>query len=109
MLSYGQGKFCLIFNEEGEVMATTILGTSTVAEDGNIPFPQKLKDALSRNGLGSGVDVTIVFDGKRVVLMDSALYALQEIGEAMEGKAAEAGFSSEEELDDYVLRTPRRS
>lgn len=81
----------------------------TVDPNGNIPFSDKIKSILSSNGMGAGTDVTISFNGrKQIVVMDTALYALQEIQEAMKGKAKEAGFQTEEEFDAYILRSSRR-
>ena len=79
-----------------------------VDPNGNIPFSDKIKSILRKSGMGAGTDVTISFNGKQIVIMNTALYALQEIQDAMKGKAKEAGFQTEEEFDAYILQSSRR-
>ena len=76
-------------------------------QEGDIKVPQELKALFDKDGFGTGTSLTFDYDGERVVIMDSALYALKDFQEAMKGKAEEADLVTEEDCDNVVFQNRR--
>ena len=73
----------------------------------NIPVGTGGQVTLSNNilaclGAGEGTDLTFICEGNRVIIMNSALYAMKELQEGMRGKAERAGLRSEEDVDAWL-------
>lgn len=77
-------------------MATTFVDNAKVMSKGQITIPKDIRDLL---GLSCGDRVTFIVDGAGSVrLVNAATYAMQLLQANMTGAAAEAGFSSEEDV-----------
>ena len=78
-----------------------LVDNTKVLPQGLVQFP---KEILDRLGAGDGSHLTLVCEGDRVVVMNSALYAMKEFQQGMAGKAESAGIRSEEDADALVKR-----
>jgi AbrB family looped-hinge helix DNA binding protein len=78
-----------------------IVDNAKVMSKGQITLP---KDIRAQLRLGVGDRVTLICENNRVVLMNSALYALKEFQDAMQGEAARAGLNSDEDVVDLIMQ-----
>ena len=69
---------------------------------GQITLPKDIRMAL---GVSTGDRITLVCQGTQVTLMNSAVYAMKVLQQAMEGEAQKAGIASEEEASAMVMDT----
>jgi AbrB family looped-hinge helix DNA binding protein len=77
-----------------------------VMAKGQITLP---KDIRAKLGVGEGDRVVLVWDKDRVIMMNSALFAMRALQDRFEGAAKEAGFSSEEDVADYITQMRREA
>lgn len=70
-----------------------------VSSKGQITIPASVRKALR---LKSGDKIVIQEENGRFYFDNAALVAFQRVEQAFEGAAAEAGFHSEEELQEYM-------
>ena len=75
-----------------------LVDNAKVMSEGQITLP---KDILKLLRLGTGDKVTFVCEGDRVVLMNSAVYAMKIFQKGLAGEAEKAGIGSED--DAYAL------
>ena len=85
-------------------MSTQIVETAKVLPKGQITIPKDVRKAL---GITTGDRVMLVSDGDRIVMMNPATYAVQWLGQEMAGKAERAGFTSEDDVADYITQMRR--
>jgi AbrB family looped-hinge helix DNA binding protein len=78
-----------------------IIDNAKVMPKGQITLPKNIRTQLR---LGVGDRVTLICENNRVVLMNSALYALKEFQDTMRGEAARAGLNSDEDVVDLIMR-----
>jgi AbrB family looped-hinge helix DNA binding protein len=71
---------------------------------GQITLPKDIRAQLC---LGVGDRVTLICENNRVVLMNSALYALKEFQDAMQGEAERAGLKSDDDVVDLIMQMRR--
>ncbi len=76
-----------------------IVDTAKVMSKGQITLPKDIRDALQ---LASGDRVTLVYENDRVILMNSAVYAMKMLNSGMSGEAEKAGIETEEDIDALV-------
>ena len=88
-------------------MSSIFISRTPFTQQGDIKVPQELRVLFNRDGFGTGTSLTFDYDGERVIIMDSALYALKEFQEGMKGKAEEAGLMTEEDCDNVVFQNRR--
>lgn len=77
-----------IFVENAKVMAK-----------GQITLPKDIREVL---GLKTGDRVTLISQDNQVIMMNSSVYALKMLQDAMQGEAGKAGLYSDEDVDDLI-------
>jgi len=87
-------------------MSTQIVEMAKVLPKGQITIPKDIRESL---GVSTGDRVMLVWDGSRAVMMNPATYAVQWLGEQMTGNAESAGFSSEDDVADYITQMRREA
>lgn len=87
-----------IFTTDAE---SPLVEDAKVLPQGLVPFP---KEILEHLGAGDGSYLTLVCEGDRVVVMNSAVYAMKKFQKGMAGMAESAGIVSEEDADALVKR-----
>ena len=75
-----------------------------VMPKGQVTIPKKIRNVL---GVASGDRVTFIVDENGVRVVNSAIYALERFQEQMKGKAAEAGFQSEDDIAEWITNSRR--
>jgi AbrB family looped-hinge helix DNA binding protein len=76
-----------------------------VMSKGQITIPKKVRIAL---GINAGDRVTFVVDGNQVRIANSAIYTLEQFQKNMTGEAQKAGFSSEDEIAEWITESRRK-
>ena len=75
-----------------------------VMSKGQVTIPKKVRAAL---GINTGDRVTFIVDGGNVRVVNSALYALQRFQEQMKNEAGSAGFTSEDDIAEWITNSRR--
>lgn len=71
---------------------------------GQVTIPKNIRMAL---GVSTGDRVTFIVENGSVRIINSAIYAMQKFQEQMKGQAALAGFTSEEDIADWITNSRR--
>ena len=71
-----------------------------VMAKGQITLPKDIRSVLRIN---TGDRVTLICEGDRVVLMNSAVYAMKMLQKAMEGEAEKVGVQSDDDVVDMIM------
>jgi len=74
---------------------TPIIDTVKVMSKGQITLP---KDIRSRLHLSVGDRVTLICEEDRVILMNSAVYAMKVLQKEMKGEAEKAGIRTDDDV-----------
>ena len=85
-------------------MATTFVNDAKVMSKGQVTIPKNVRQAL---GVETGDRVTFIVDGNDIRVVNSAVYALQRLQQQMKGEAAKAGFTSEDDVADWITNSRR--
>lgn len=80
-------------------MNMPIIDTVKVMSKGQITLP---KDIRSRLRLSTGDRVTLICEDDRVILMNSAVYAMKMLQKEMEGEAEKAGIRTDDDIMELV-------
>ncbi len=80
-------------------MQNIIVDNAKVMAKGQITLPKDVREFLR---LTTGDRVTLVCEGDRVIMMNSAVYAMKTLQREMTGEAEKAGISSVEDADALV-------
>ena len=72
-----------------------IFNTAKVMSKGQITLPIEIRKNM---GLSTGDRVALIFEKDRVIMMNPAIYAMEEFQEAMKGEAEKAGLNTEEDI-----------
>lgn len=80
-------------------MSPIIVDSAKVMSKGQITLPKDIREALQLN---SGDRVTLVYENGQVVMMNSAVYAMQMLNNGMKGEAEKAGFETEEDINNLI-------
>lgn len=80
-------------------MENVIVDNAKVMAKGQITLPKDIRTLL---GVTTGDRVTLVCNGSRVYLMNSAIYAMQMLQEEMVGEAEKMDLTREEDIDALV-------
>ena len=80
-------------------MAVPIIDNAKVMAKGQITLP---KDIRSQLRLSTGDRVTLICEDDRVILMNSAVYAMKMLQQDMVGEAEQAGLGSDDAVMDLV-------
>jgi AbrB family looped-hinge helix DNA binding protein len=81
-----------------------IIDNAKVLPKGQITIPKDIREHLSIN---TGDRLTLICEADRVIVMNSAIYALKEYQKAMRGAAEAAGFNSEDDVAEYLMQMRR--
>jgi AbrB family looped-hinge helix DNA binding protein len=81
------------------MVSTPIIDTVKVMSKGQITLP---KDIRSRLRLSTGDRVTLICEDDRVILMNSAVYAMKMLQKEMEGEAEKAGIRTDDDIMELV-------
>ena len=76
-------------------MENIIVENAKVMAKGQITLPKDIREAL---GVGTGDRVTLIKQNNRVIMMNSAIYAMKLLQQSMEGEAEKAGLRSDEDV-----------
>ena len=80
-------------------MAVPIIDNAKVMAKGQITLP---KDIRSQLRLSTGDRVTLICEDDRVILMNSAVYAMKMLQQDMVGEAEQVGLGSDDAVMDRV-------
>jgi len=80
-------------------MAVPIIDNAKVMAKGQITLP---KDIRSQLRLSTGDRVTLICEDDRVILMNSAVYAMKMLQQDMVGDAGRVGLGSDDAVMDLV-------
>ena len=80
-------------------MSVPIVDNAKVMSKGQITLP---KDIRSRLRLATGDRVTLICEDDRVILMNSAVYAMKMLQKEMKGGAEKAGLQTDDDVMDLV-------
>ncbi|MCL2020085.1 MAG: AbrB/MazE/SpoVT family DNA-binding domain-containing protein [Oscillospiraceae bacterium] len=81
-------------------MQNIIVDNAKVMAKGQITLPKDIRDILR---VGTGDRVTLISEGDRVVIMNSAVYAMKMFQEEMKGEAEKAGLYSDDDVVDLIM------
>jgi len=81
-------------------MQNVIVDNAKVMAKGQITLPKDIRDALR---VGAGDRVTLVCESDRVIMMNSAIYAMKVLQKEMEGEAEKAGLYSDDDVVDMIM------
>ncbi len=80
-------------------MSVPIVDNAKVMSKGQITLP---KDIRSKLRLANGDRVTLICEDDRVILMNSAVYAMKMLQKEMKGEAEKAGIQTDDDVMDLV-------
>jgi len=81
-------------------MQNIIVDNAKVMAKGQITLPKDIRNLLS---VDTGDRVTLICENDRVVMMNSAVYAMKMLQKEMAGEAEKAGLASDEDVIDMVM------
>lgn len=76
-------------------MESLIIDSAKIMSKGQITIPKDIRDRL---GLDMGDRVTLICEGDRVVMINSAVYAMQLMQQHMSGAAEAAGLATDDDV-----------
>ncbi len=85
-------------------MPNVLVNDARVMSKGQVTIPKNIRMAL---GISTGDRVTFIFENGTVKVVNSAVYAMQKFQEQMRGEAEKAGFTSEEDVADWITASRR--
>ena len=81
-----------------------LVSDAKVMSKGQVTIPKKIREAL---GVAPGDRVTFLVDNGCVRIVNYAIYTLQKFQEQMKGEAEKAGFTSEEDIAEWITKSRR--
>ena len=85
-------------------MNLPIIDTAKVLPKGQITIPKDIRDYLK---IRVGDRLTLVCENDRLILMNSAMFALKEFQKAMAGEAEKAGIHSDDDVIEIITQMRR--
>ena len=82
-------------------MTLPLIDNAKVLPKGQITIPKDIREHLSIN---IGDRLTLICKDDRLILMNSALFALKEFQDAMEGEAEKAGLKSDDDVVELIMQ-----
>ena len=82
-------------------MNIPLIDSAKVLPKGQITIPKDIREYLKIN---VGDRLTLVCEDDRLVLMNSAMFALKEFQKAMEGEAEKAGLRSDDDFIELIRK-----
>jgi len=78
-----------------------MIDNAKVLPKGQITIPKDIRKQLNIN---VGDRLTLVCENDRLILMNSAMFALKEFQQAMEGEAHKAGLRADDEVVNLIMQ-----
>jgi len=85
-------------------MNIPIIDNAKVLPKGQITIPKDIREHLRIN---VGDRLTLVCENDRLILMNSAMFALKEFQKAMESEAERAGINSDDDVVELIMKMRR--
>ncbi|MCD8007327.1 MAG: AbrB/MazE/SpoVT family DNA-binding domain-containing protein [Oscillospiraceae bacterium] len=85
-------------------MQNVLVNDARVMSKGQVTIPKNIRTAL---GVSTGDRVTFIFENGTVKVVNSAVYAMQKFQEQMRGEAEKAGFTSEDDIAEWITASRR--
>ena len=82
-------------------MNIPIIDSAKVLPKGQITIPKDIREQLNIN---VGDRLALVCENDRLILMNSAMFALREFQKAMEGEAEKADLHSDDDVVDLIMQ-----
>ena len=82
-------------------MRNYLIDNAKVMAKGQITLPKDIRDMLR---VGTGDRVTLICEDDKVVMMNSAVYAMKLLQKEMAGEAEKAGLHSDEDVIDMIMK-----
>ena len=76
-------------------MDNIIVDNAKVMAKGQITLPKDIREAL---GVSTGDRVTLIRQNNQVIMMNSAVYAMNLLQQSMEGEAEKAGIKTDDDV-----------
>lgn len=86
------------------MLNTAVINDARVMSKGQVTIPKNIRAIL---GIAPGDRVIFVAENDAVRVVNSAVYAMQKFQEEMRGRAASAGFTSEEDVAEWITKSRR--
>ncbi len=83
---------------------TAFVNDAKVMAKGQVTIPKNVRAAL---GISIGDRVTFIVENGQVIIVNSTIYALRRFQEQMKNEAMSAGFTSEEDVADWITESRR--
>jgi AbrB family looped-hinge helix DNA binding protein len=87
-------------------MQNIIVENAKIMTKGQITLPKDIRDTLR---VGAGDRVTLICEDDRVIMMNSAVYAMKVLQKEMTGEAEKAGLFSDDDVVDMVMEMRNES
>ena len=84
--------------------ATILINDARVMSKGQVTIPKNIREVL---GVTTGDRVTFIFENGYVRVINSAKKKKKKFQEQMKGQAEKAGFTSEEDVAEWITNTRR--
>ena len=81
-------------------MQNVIVDNAKVMSKGQITLPKYIRDILN---IGAGDRVTLISEGDKVIMMNSAVYAMKTFQKEMAGEAEKAGLYSDDDVVKMIM------
>ena len=81
-------------------MENIFVDSATVMAKGQIPLSKDIREQL---GIGVGDIVTLVCQNDRVIVMNSAIYAMKLLQDGMKGEFEKAGIYDDDDVMNLVM------
>ena len=82
-------------------MTVPIIDNAKVLPKGQITIPKDIREQLKIN---VGDRLTLVCENDRLILMNSAMFALRNFQKTMAGEAEKAGLNSDDDVVDLIMQ-----
>ncbi|MCL2298172.1 MAG: AbrB/MazE/SpoVT family DNA-binding domain-containing protein [Proteobacteria bacterium] len=81
-------------------MKEVLVDNAKVMAKGQITLPKDIRAAL---GVSTGDRVTLIRQADQVIMMNSAIYAMKMLQQAMQGEAEKVGLDSDESVAAMIM------
>jgi len=82
-------------------MSMPMIDNAKVLPKGQITIPKDIRERLKIN---VGDRLTLICENDRLILMTSAMFALEEFQKAMAGQAEKAGLHSDDDVVELIMQ-----
>jgi antitoxin PrlF len=85
-------------------MDKMIVDNAKVMSKGQITLPKEIRQQM---GIDTGDHVTLIYEDGKVIMVNSAIYAMQMLQREMKGMAAARGLNTEKKINSMVKKNRR--